>query len=130
MLAAALLGSGTLFLIEAGIGLFRPGAYSIVERSSREQAPWRLQAIGAPMFVWALFCLIAGFPLTDISHWTVAILGLAFLAKGSLLVFSPSSLHDTPQTITADGTRWRAKCFRRSMFGVLLLSWGVVLVSS
>lgn len=130
MLAAALLGSGMLFLIEAGMGLFKPQAYSIVERSSRQKAPWRLRAIGALMFVWGLLCLIAGISLTGISDWIAVILGLAFLAKGSLLIFSPSSLHDTPQTIVTDRARWRAKCIRRSAIGVLLMSWGVVLFSN
>ncbi len=109
MLAAALFGSGTLFLIEAGIGLFKPQAYSIVEQSSREKAPWRLRIVGALMFVWGLFCFIAGFPLSGISGWIAVILSLAFLVKGSLLMFSPSSLHDSPQAIAADRTRWRAK---------------------
>lgn len=130
MLAMALFGSGMLFLIEAGTGLFKPQAYSIVERSSRQKAPWRLQAIGALMFVWGLLCLIAGISLTGISDWIAVILSLAFLAKGSLLIFSPSSLHDTPQAIAADHTRWRAKCMRRSAIGVLLMSWGAVLVSN
>ena len=130
MLAAALLGSGTLFLIEAGMGLFKPQAYSIVERSFQEKDPWRLRAIGALMFVWGLLCLIAGISLTGISDWIAVILSLAFLAKGGLLMFSPASLHDTPQTIAVDHARWRVKCIRRSAIGVLLMSWGVVLFSN
>ena len=129
MLAMALLGSGMLFLIEAGMGLFKPQAYSIVERSSREKTPWRLRAIGALMFVWGLFCLIAGISMTGLSDWIAVILSLAFLAKGSLLMFSPASLHDTPQTIALDRAGWRTKCVRRSAIGVLLISWGVVLFS-
>jgi hypothetical protein len=63
----ALLGSGALFLIEAGMGLFNPQVYSIVERSSREEAPWRLSMIGALLFVWSLGVLLASWGIVLMS---------------------------------------------------------------
>jgi hypothetical protein len=126
----ALLGSGALFLIEAGMGLFNPQVYSIVERSSREEAPWRLPMIGALLFVWSLFCLKAGMPPIGVGDWAVAMLSLAFFTKSSLLILFPSSLNDTPQAIMADPPKWRGKCIRRTVLGVLLASWGIVLMSS
>ncbi len=90
MTALLLIGCGLFFLTEALIGIFKRVVYKAVEPNSRIQRPLLLPMIGSILTIWGIACIGLNISPINIEDWVLLVLGIPFIYKGVLTVFSPT----------------------------------------